>query len=230
MHRQLRGGGTSGSPLGVLQLLTAVCRPAAISGGSNCGYSRRSDRECAARVEGQPGPVGRMAGVPRVPIGGRSSHRSRIDGAARRCRDARPVEDARAPPPRRSGRHTSRRRGRRSARPAEIVRDQQERMPSSLLQLAQRSRICAWIVTSSAVVGSSAIRSFGLAGERDRDHHALAHAAGELVWVRRRARAPDSGCRPVLNSSRRARGLPAAVRPRAPGAPRPPAPPMVRPG
>ena len=26
---------------------------------------------------------------------------------------------------------------------------------------ASRSRICAWIVTSSAVVGSSAIRSFG---------------------------------------------------------------------
>ena len=30
-----------------------------------------------------------------------------------------------------------------------------------LLQLAIRSRICFWIVTSSAVVGSSAISSFG---------------------------------------------------------------------
>ena len=45
------------------------------------------------------------------------------------------------------------------------------------------SRICAWIVTSSAVVGSSAMSSSGLARERHRDHHALAHAAGELVRI-----------------------------------------------
>ena len=41
--------------------------------------------------------------------------------------------------------------------------------------------IWAWIVTSSAVVGSSAMMSFGSHAERDRDHHALAHAAGQLV-------------------------------------------------
>ena len=41
-----------------------------------------------------------------------------------------------------------------------------------------RSRTCAWIVTSSAVVGSSAISSSGSKGERHRDHHALTHASG----------------------------------------------------
>ena len=46
-----------------------------------------------------------------------------------------------------------------------------------------RSRICACRVTSSAVVGSSAISRRGIAGQRHRDHHALAHAAGELVRI-----------------------------------------------
>ena len=46
-----------------------------------------------------------------------------------------------------------------------------------------RSRICAWIVTSSAVVGSSAMRMRRRAGHRHRDHHALPHAAGELVRI-----------------------------------------------
>ena len=35
-------------------------------------------------------------------------------------------------------------------------------MPRSFCRLRSRSRICAWIVTSSAVVGSSAISSLGL--------------------------------------------------------------------
>ena len=39
------------------------------------------------------------------------------------------------------------------------------------------------MVTSSAVVGSSAMSSFGLARERHRDHDALAHAARQLVRV-----------------------------------------------
>ena len=46
-----------------------------------------------------------------------------------------------------------------------------------------RSRICAWIVTSSAVVGSSAIDQRRPAGERHRDQHALAQAAGELMRI-----------------------------------------------
>ncbi len=43
--------------------------------------------------------------------------------------------------------------------------------------------ICAWIVTSSAVVGSSAIEELRIARQRHRDHHALTHAAGELVRI-----------------------------------------------
>jgi hypothetical protein len=39
------------------------------------------------------------------------------------------------------------------------------------------------MVTSSAVVGSSAISRSGLVGERHGDHHALALAAGELMRV-----------------------------------------------
>ena len=43
------------------------------------------------------------------------------------------------------------------------------------------------MVTSSAVVGSSAIRMLRVAGERDGDHDALAHAAGELMRIARKA-------------------------------------------
>ena len=56
-------------------------------------------------------------------------------------------------------------------------------MPSSRCSRAIRSRIWACTVTSSAVVGSSAISSLGSLDERHRDHRALAHAAGELVRV-----------------------------------------------
>ena len=44
-----------------------------------------------------------------------------------------------------------------------------------------RSTISAWTVTSSAVVGSSAMRRRGPRGERHGDHDALAHPARELV-------------------------------------------------
>ena len=56
-------------------------------------------------------------------------------------------------------------------------------IPSSRCRRSSSARICAWTVTSSAVVGSSAISSLRLVGERHRDHRALAHAAGELVRV-----------------------------------------------
>ena len=46
-----------------------------------------------------------------------------------------------------------------------------------------RSRIWPWIVTSSAVVGSSAMSSLRLAGERRGDQRALAEPAGQLVRV-----------------------------------------------
>ena len=56
-------------------------------------------------------------------------------------------------------------------------------MPKRLLRSASSSRICAWMVTSSAVVGSSAISTCGPVGERHGDHDALALAAGELVRI-----------------------------------------------
>ncbi len=68
-------------------------------------------------------------------------------------------------------------------------------MPSRSFSSASRSRICAWIVTSSAVVGSSAISSLRIAGQGDRDHHPLAHAARELVRVVVDAPLRASGCR-----------------------------------
>ena len=46
-----------------------------------------------------------------------------------------------------------------------------------------RSRICAWVVTSSAVVGSSAISRPAHERQRHGDHDALALAAGELVGI-----------------------------------------------
>ncbi len=45
------------------------------------------------------------------------------------------------------------------------------------------SRICACTITSSAVVGSSARRIFGLARERHRDRGSLPHPARELVRI-----------------------------------------------
>ena len=77
-------------------------------------------------------------------------------------------------------------------------------MPSSRGSSRSSSRICAWIVTSSAVVGSSAISSFGLAGERHRDHHALAHAARHLVRVLVEPRLGATGSRRVASISTRA--------------------------
>ena len=65
--------------------------------------------------------------------------------------------------------------------------------------------ICAWIVTSSAVVGSSAISSVGVAGERHRDHRALAHAAGELVRIVVDARVGVRECPPARAARSRGR-------------------------
>ena len=56
-------------------------------------------------------------------------------------------------------------------------------MPSRALSSARSFRICACTVTSSAVVGSSAMKQVGLVGERHGDHHALALPARELVRI-----------------------------------------------
>ena len=101
---------------------------------------------------------------------------------------------------------------------AEVVGDQQDgRCRARSRSSRSRSRICAWMVTSRAVVGSSAMSSRGLAGERHRDHHPLPHAAGELVRVV--VQPPLGGGMPTRSSSSIARwpgGL--AGRPRCAGA------------
>ena len=54
-------------------------------------------------------------------------------------------------------------------------------MPSRSLSSSSRARICAWIVTSSAVVGSSAISSFG-------------SQASAIAIMTRWRRPPESWC------------------------------------
>ena len=56
-------------------------------------------------------------------------------------------------------------------------------------------------MTSSAVVGSSAMTSDGSAGERHRDQHALPHAARELVRVVVARARCGSGMRTASSSS-----------------------------
>ena len=56
-------------------------------------------------------------------------------------------------------------------------------MPSRCCVSLSSFRICACTVTSSAVVGSSAIKQVRLVRQRHGDHHALALAAGELMRI-----------------------------------------------
>ena len=98
-------------------------------------------------------------------------------------------------------------------------------MPISRCSSSSRARIWAWIVTSSAVVGSSADQQLGPAGQRHGDHRALALAAGQLVRVG--VDAPlglgDAGARQQLDGARarrvRAQRLRAAPAPRRSGCP-----------
>ena len=56
------------------------------------------------------------------------------------------------------------------------------------------------MVTSSAVVGSSASSSLGCAGDRGGDHHPLAHAAGQAGAGTRRCASPGWGCPPAAGA------------------------------
>ena len=60
------------------------------------------------------------------------------------------------------------------------------------------SMTCAWIVTSSAVVGSSAMSSRGLQRERHRDHHALAHPAAAAGAGSAQPAARRRGCPTIV--------------------------------
>ena len=93
---------------------------------------------------------------------------------------------------------------------AHVVRDE-DHAPCSSRPAGRESvaRICAWIVTSSAVVGSSAISSAGLHDERHRDHHALAHAARQAGADSASNTRFDSGMR--TRSSRRSASVRASA-------------------
>ena len=67
------------------------------------------------------------------------------------------------------------------------------------------SRIRRCTVTSSALVGSSAMSSSRVGGDRDRDERPLAHAAGELVRVLPRPHRRLGTARPGPAARRRAR-------------------------
>jgi hypothetical protein len=90
---------------------------------------------------------------------------------------------------------------------AEVVRDEQQREPEAVAQLAQQVedlRLDRHVERGRRLVGDD---ERGPAGERDGDQRALPHAAGELVRVLARARS-GSGMRTASSSStarRRAR-------------------------
>ena len=115
-------------------------------------------------------------------LGARARQRAR---AAPRCRDAlggRRCRGSRRA--RRSGPHTSTatRSTSRATTPRSWV-TQTTAIPVSACSVSTRSRICCWIVTSSAVVGSSAISTRGEVESAHRDHHPLQHPARELVRI-----------------------------------------------
>ena len=152
--------------------------------------ARRGSRIGAPRVRSwQPG--GRPPG--RRPAGDRRDRRVEVEGqvaggAEQRlaCRGGAGAQRARRPAPaRRSAPRTSPPPARRTrpATPRSWVISTRARPRSLGDARASSSTICAWVVTSSAVVGSSQRSSSGIGAERDRDHHPLAHPAGELVRV-----------------------------------------------
>ena len=79
---------------------------------------------------------------------------------------------------------------------AHVVRDQHDGHPVRSLQRADQLEdlgLDGHVERGRRLVGDQQLR---VARERHRDHHALAHAAGELVREARRA-APARGCRPI---------------------------------
>ena len=74
-------------------------------------------------------------------------------------------------------------------------------MPSSRCNWRSSSRIWICTVTSSAVVGSSASSTQGEQDKRQRDHRALAHAAGQSRADSSSAAAPPRGSAPCSSSS-----------------------------
>ena len=121
-----------------------------------------------------PAIVASRAPAPRERSGSRRTRPAYRDASAPRNHASRGASSTSSPA---YGRPDARR-GRRR----QVVRDQQHAHVTLAAAGFSRSRICAWMVTSSAVVGSSATSS-GSPRERHRDHHALLHAARHLERV-----------------------------------------------
>ena len=79
---------------------------------------------------------------------------------------------------------------------AEIVGDEQQAHAEPLADVGQQLedlRLHGDVERGGRLVGDQQI---GLVGERHRDHHALALAAGQLMRIGFAAASPDRGCRP----------------------------------
>ena len=178
------------------------------SGPRHAGSAARRRSRAASRTDRARRPGSRQP--PPRPVHDRRQRASKPVRVGMR----RVGEQMRPPaPPRRCARHTSRRRRSQVlGDDAEIMADQHQRHAASRRRSRiSRSRICAWIVTSSAVVGSSATSNFGLAGQRHGDHHALVLPAGEFMRIGVDSRRAASGM-PTRSSRRLASARAAAPR------------------
>ena len=94
-------------------------------------------------------------------------------------------------------------------------------IPVSRCSTRSRSRICAWIVTSSAVGGLVGDQELRVVGERHRDHRPLAHPTRERVRVVLAPAGAGPGSRPGRASRRPGALACARVRPSGGRAPTP---------
>ena len=150
------------------------CAPYTLRSPVACGH----DAAPAAGAAGAAPPGRRRAGARGTPRTGRRPAAVRVYGCPARdsSRGRRPLLDDPAVP------HDQHPVGD-PADHGQVVADQQQRDARPRVRSASRRRICACTVTSRAVVGSSAISSGGLAGDRRGDQRALAQPAGELVRI-----------------------------------------------
>ena len=180
-------------------------------GGSARSQSRSADGRRSRRAARS-----RLGGVPAIEPQRlvRSRRRAAPSPAGRACRDdgarRRPRRRCRS---RRCGRHTSPPCDRRSAAttPRSCVTST-TLMPSRSRRSQQQLQdlvLDGDVERGGRLVGE---QQLGRAGERDGDHHALAHAAGKLVRIARRAGAAAAGM-PTMFSSSSARAPARRARP-----------------
>ncbi len=155
---------------------------------------------------------GRCAVGPAPPGTGRARARGRRRGALRRTRTAaRRTPPPPAPPLDHAVAQHDEVVGA-FGREREVVRDEEQADPEGRPQVGEQVGMRFWIVTSRALVGSSATSSAG-SGYREPDQHALEHPPGQLMRVRAVHSAPDRRAHAVETSTMAAaaaRGIPLA--------------------